>query len=336
MKKFIKRIFINDKNSYILSNMFFISISIIISVILINSNDISVRGGIILGIFQLFIFNTLWLAIEIKFKLDDINKTKIITDKIIQEFAESELLQNKLVTTLIKDLSFDKNVKKNLHHIEKAYLYISKVKIEDYFSEFFVYDPERNQIRDVPSAYFEDRIWKYLVNNASFYYSTQRLITTEQLDYYLGNENRKRIEINTLTNRTGWAKDSFCKLFVIDSDYLDTDDKIKKETTLSDSKYARMYNYLKEWHEDVGKKKGFSIKVANAKKALGHQNEDVGIFGNFYGIQRNRNIDEKKIMREDLKIDFYFNHRDAEERSEKFLKFFKSSETILLTDAFFS
>ena len=93
MKKFIKRIFINDKNSYILSNMFFISISIIISVILINSNDISVRGGIILGIFQLFIFNTLWLAIEIKFKLDDINKTKIITDKIIQEFAESELLQ---------------------------------------------------------------------------------------------------------------------------------------------------------------------------------------------------------------------------------------------------
>ena len=48
----------------------------------------------------------------------------------------------------------------------------------------------------------------------------------------------------------------------------------------------------------------------------------MGIFGNFYGIQRNRNIDEKKIMREDLKIDFYFNHRDAEERSEKFLKFF--------------
>lgn len=334
--KNIKETFVNDKKSYIVSNLFFILISTIISAILINSKDISIPGGIILGIFQLFVLNTFWLVIEIKFKLDDIIKTKSMTDKIIQEFAESELLQDKFVTTLTNDLRFDKNIKKNLYHLKDAHMFFSKLKIETYFNEFFVFNPDKNIISDVPSAYFESKIWRKLINDTPYYYSVQKL-TDKQLDHYIESSGRKLTEINVLKSRTGWKKGDFCKLFVIDDEYFDKN-KVKEGTGGSDNaentKYRKMYEYLGEWN-DVEKAHAGSIKIVKASLAEGHQNEDIGIFGDFYGIQRSRNNDEKKIMREDLKIDFYFDVNDAKERRESFKQFFNSSYTISLSDGFF-
>lgn len=333
MKALIRTIFLNEKYNYIYANAIFILISLVISWLLTKSKDISVTGGIILTIFQVFIMNTFWLAVEIKFKLDDIGKTKSTNDEIIKQFAESELLQKGYVTSLIKDLNFDKNVKKNFPHIKEAHFYISKLKIETYFNEFFVFNPEQNMISDVPSAYFESKIWPKLVTDSPFYYSVQ-ILKDKQWNYYIENAERRRTEINTIANRTDLKKESFCKLFVIDDDFIE-DNKIKKDSGTSNCKYKKMYIYLKAWHEGVGKKMGYNLKVARASLSIGHQDEDIGIFGDFYGIQRIRNNDEKKIMREELKIDFYFNVNDARERAEKFKKFFDSNENFLLADEIF-
>lgn len=331
----LKKFFVDDKVNFIGLNFIFIVISIGISLILVKSEDISVSGGIILGVFQVFILNIFWLVVEAKFKLDDVYKKLSLNDRIAREFAESELLQTKYLNSLLGDLTFDKNVKKNLKHLKEAHLFITKLKVETYFNEFFIFNSDRNVISDVPSAYFENRIWKRLVNDSLFYYSIQRL-TNFQLDYYLENSDRKRTEINTLTNRNGWTSESFCKLFIIDDDYLDNDNKLKKDSGIPNCKYKKMYDYLNEWYRDVNEKKGYKIKVAKLSFSVGYMNDDIGIFGpEFYGIQRKRNDDEKKIMKEDLKIDFYFNVNDTEEKINQFNAFFESDNTILLTNELF-
>ncbi|MFM7851595.1 MAG: hypothetical protein ACKO96_06655 [Flammeovirgaceae bacterium] len=96
-----------------------------------------------------------------------------------------------------------------------------------------------------------------------------------------------------------------------------------------------MYEYLKDWHEELGREKGYSIKVTKQSQSQGYMYEDIGIFGNFYGIQRKRNDNETKVMIEDAKIDFYFNTNDTQDRATKFLAFFNSQAAIELTESFF-
>lgn len=100
-----------------------------------NSKYFSVSVGIVLGIFQVFVLNALWLVIEIKFKMDDISKNKSTTTFNIQQFAGHEFLQNKYESFLFNDLKLDKEVKINYANLKEAHFHISKIKVDEYFNE---------------------------------------------------------------------------------------------------------------------------------------------------------------------------------------------------------
>ncbi len=338
MRRF-KKLILDGKTNYILANIFFVCVSVIISWLLEKNGEISSTGAYILGIFQLITFNTLWLVIEIKFRIEERDKSKNVTDTVLDNFEESNLLRTKLVDTLTSDLNFDRQVKKDFKHLKNAHMFLSNLKIKTYFREFFIFNTDNQTLSDVPSAYFEKKIWKRLVNDSDFYFSIQNL-SNNQLSYYLENKDRLREETSTLQNKiTGSNNTKLKKVFIVNDNHINS--KNNQLICCDDEEnQCDICDYLRTWYDKFSDNKyngAFPMKIAKESTSLGHISDDIGIFGNIlFGIQRIRNEDEKKIMREDLKIDFYFNSTEVEAKIHEFNEFFDDSMLLSLNEVFSS
>ncbi len=337
----IKKMFLNSKKNYWTFLVTSLFISIIISIILMNSKDISPTGAIILTIFQTIVYNTLWFFVETKFRLENRDNLKTEHDKVIHNFAEFELLQRIFFDHIENDLKFNKEVKRHLTHIDDFHMYISKLKLETYFSEYFVYDSKNRVIYDIPTPYFEKRIWGRFVEDSKHYYSIQRMsIKDKQSSVYLENEDRQTQEINKLhsilNSRNG--NSDMKKIFIIDEDLFEfsdgvfnwkeiTGDEEKKEFSDKLKNYlCKWYNKFKEMRCDCSYK--FPIKIIAFSDAQGKMPLDIGIFGDVYGIQSKR-VEKDKIIVDELSIDFYFNKTDTDKRIDEFKEHFNDSKSTI-------
>lgn len=268
-------------------------------------------------------FNSLWM--ENKKVIEDIRVSKSRTEIILDKFAESNFLMMKMSNTIKEDLEFDKIVKESKDHLD-YHMYISKLKINEFFSSHFIYSAEKKTVLQIPAFYFQNRIWEEFINISSCYYSLQ-LLDKEHSEVYLSNPRRSRSERNFLDSKlNGENTTALKKLFVLESDEFDNNGKLKT---------GNIKEYLTHWHNEFkGKYKEFPIKVIKRDAAEGILGvnitlEDTGIFGDTYGIQSvnkqvakktplQASLDDNKFYVDNLIIDFYF---DKEKTKEQKLRF---------------
>jgi len=326
-RKVIKEIILTGKKQYILVLILSVFTSILISVLLVYAtNEITTIGGIILAIFQLIIYNTFWFSLETKFRLEDRDRLKTSNDKIIESFAQSNFLSERLNDTFLNYLTLDNNINKEPLNVRVYHLHIFNLKLKSYLNEYFNVDANSFAVKDVPTAYFEKKIWERFIDISSCYYSVQTL-TDKKINFYLTSINRRNKEINYLSSKIdGENKTELKKIFVVDDDYFDENYKLKRNGV---QKYQKMYEYLLFWNQKFPKplvqktNNHFSIKVAK-KSEIDGLVEDIGIFGPVYGIQNIRS--DERIMEDELKIDFYFSERETKKKKDQFIEFFNNSD----------
>lgn len=432
----IKDAFLDEKKNYKLFLISSIIISLVISFVLMNSGDISSSGAVILGIFQIVAYNTLWLVVENYFRVKDINKLTLNNEKTINNIKKEldalktsedrnntaienvNILLRTFFNNIEEDLKFHYSMQHNLTNVDNFYSYISKLKLQNYFAEYFIFDNDSKIIKDIPTAYFEKNIWEKFVRESKFYYSIQSMtIEDEQSQIYLKNTNRQNKEINILfsiLDSTHHPNNDIKKIFIVDDDFFQY---IKDEDTWCEKyfKYSEnneewnkilrpilenklntqqhngvemffnensenFYNYLiksdsgdNEFNQIVEK---FSSYIGEQRIRMGHDEigniieeiqykiiktkngrkyffsrlkeylhkwyqkfsvsnsslivklvsstnitkdkEDIGIFGNVYGIQSKRGADQDKTISDPLSIDFYFDKSDTEQKTIDF------------------
>lgn len=253
----------------------------------------------------------------------EFKELKSFTESILNEFAESNLLVKTMSDTIKEDLEFDKVMKNNKDHLD-LHIYILKLKLHEFFASHFIYSSEKKSVLQIPTYYFQNRIWETFVSRSYCYYSLQ-LLDDKQSKIYLDNKRRLLSELNILENQlSGKNKTVLKKLFVLES---------KAFNELGQIVDGQMREYLQEWLKKFNDKfRQFPIKVINkddAEGALGKGSDlnDIGIFGDTFGIQ-SLNSSDGKFYTDALKIDFYFDKAKTNEQKEKFCKLFDKARPL--------
>jgi hypothetical protein len=333
IRKIVKEIIVVTRKQFIVAFIVSLFVSIFISWLLTYSNDISPTGAIILGVFQVIIYNTFWFTLETKFRLEDRDHLKTKTDLIIESFAKSNFLSERLNDTFLNYLSLDKKIISEPIKVREYHLHIFNLKLKYYLNEYFNVNDKQIAIFDIPTSYFEKRIWEHFIDISGCYYSVQTL-TGNKIDVYLKNTKRQDKEMNYLHSKLdGEGKTQLKKIFVIDDAYFDANNKLKNST----QKDKLMYTYMQKWKTKFPKVSAsnttnhFPIKVAKKSQVDGVV-EDIGIFGPVYGIQGIR--EASNILEDELKIDFYFSENETNLKKKRFLEVFDKPEVLGLSDVF--
>ncbi len=270
-----------------------------------------------------------WVIFKIEwegFKKDfnDYKMSRSYTGNILNEFAESNFLMNKISNSVKKDLQFDKTMKKDKQHLD-FHLFLSKLKYNEFLPSHFIYSAGNRLISRVPTHYFEKTVWRKLVELSEKYLSIQILnCSTEKI--YIENEARLVSETNFLEFQLGKTKknaklNSFQKLFVIEDQWIDmTTNELKNES---------IRKYLTWWYNKFCNSKKAKLKIIMSSQALGIINgenlDDIGIFGNILGIQSVIHNTDESFKADNVRINFYFNQTDVEKYRNDFKDIFKRS-----------
>ncbi|MBI5403390.1 MAG: hypothetical protein HY959_08295 [Ignavibacteriae bacterium] len=256
----------------------------------------------------------------------DIQKSKSRTGLILDKFAKSNILVESLSTNLKNDLELDDMLTREKEKEQKDFHdFIASLKYDEFLASHFIHDAKKKEVLQIPSYYFKNRIWEEFVDKAYCYYSIQ-FLDKKQYKVYIEDPNRKQEEINILDGKTkGSNQTEIKKLFVIEDEYLDEKLKIKDDG---------IKDYLKDWDFKFRKKYDkIPVKVMKKSDAIGlvrnqgDRVDDIGIFGDIYGIQSiNRN--DGKFYTDELKIDFHFDKIKTNKQKENFNKLFKNAKML--------
>ncbi len=315
---------------------------------LLFRSDISIEISLILGVFQFLFLNSFLFLFEIKYdlsnKVNEIFQSKTTNDDIIMRLAEYNLLRDTFFDHIQKDLEFDKNIKCEMDSIKSFHLYLSNLKLKNYFREFFNYDSEHSVIRNIPSGYFKEKIWKKFVTESNHYYSVQ-IMSYENTEskIYLDDENRQDKEINTLSDilkSPNSYNNDMRKIFIIDNVFFD--DHTKKLKAEDKIKGRGMKEYLqklkiyfKKWNDELKSQKDkFPIKIIVKNKAIGRMPDDIGIFGDVYGVQLEYKDSKEKFIKDNLSYEFHFNKSETERQIQHFNEYFNNENAVSLYSLF--
>lgn len=299
--------------------------------------DISVVMAFWLVIAHLFVK---WLKFEHEFK--ELKESKSQTEKLLNEFAESNHLMVRISNSIRSDLEFDNNVKLKNEH-KPFHLFLSALKYEYYLSSYFKYSQDGNSpaITKIPRFYFEDyrkqngekhSIWMWLIEKSKSYQSIQ-VLNNDTSEIYLSNIERLTTETNYLKTQyenPNSKLNSIMKLFVIKDEWISTDgiEIINTEVT----------KYLDVWKHKLSKmseesKKNLRVnymKISDAKGSFTNREcvEDIGIFDNILGVQTPVKT-EGSLINDKLDISFYFEEQYVNGYKTKFETIFKNATPLI-------
>jgi hypothetical protein len=279
-----------------------------------------------------------WLKFEEDFK--ELKESKSYTERLLNEFAESNFLMNSMARSVKSDLEFDKHVKLKTEH-KPFQLFISALKYEYYLSSYFKYNLDANSpaITNIPRYYFESytkqngekySVWMWLIEKSKTYQSIQ-ILNNDTSEIYLDNKERLEIETNYLKTQYQCKNaklSTIKKLFVIKDEWMDADGKIITE--------ANITSYLDVWKirlKSMTKtsKKNLQVKYIKMSLAKGSLNngyiDDIGIFDSILGIQSPIKT-ENSLIDDKSDISFYFDKEFVESNKEKFETVFATANPL--------
>lgn len=281
-----------------------------------------------------------WLKFEDEF--NELKQSKSQTEKLLNEFAESNRLMQRIANSAKSDLEFDKYIKLRNEH-KPFQLLISDLKYEYFLTSYFRYNQDINcpAVTNIPRHYFEDfiksngekqSIWMWLIERSSSYQSIQ-VLNNETKNIYIDNISRLENETNYLHTQFDTKKaklKSFKKLFVIKNDWMSTEG-----TVITDKE---IIEYLDVWKNKLSeftknKRKKFIIKYIQLSKAKGALDncdyvEDIGVFDNILGIQKP--VDTKNALINDgTDISFYFEKEKVDNYKAKFETIFSKAHSLV-------
>lgn len=326
--------------SHWLSWSFPLAIAIILGLTLFfdkkaESVPISINLAIIILSILLSYIAIEWAIFKSEFN-DKIKSTNDI-GSILNEFAEANMMMDNLMESVKHDLVFDKKIKMDKQHLD-FHLFLSKIKYRKFLSSHFVYEADKKVIQKIPKYYFEDSIWKKLVNDSECYSSLQ-LLNNINTDFYIKDTERRNLEITFLTTKLSQSKkgstlQAFHKLFILNDSWVDINNKVILDENVK--------VYLKHWLEkfnSLGKADGKAelkvIKSSDAQGAIdGKPLLDIGIFGNILGIQSVFSNTENDFNTNSLRFDFSLDLTEVKEYKKDYDTIFKRA--INLRDFFVS
>ncbi len=279
-----------------------------------------------------------WNDFKLKWEVfvKDFDQTKVPTSKtgfILNEFAESNFLMERIADSVKQDLQFDKIMKTDRKHLE-FHLFLSKLKYNDFLTSHFIYSSENRLISRVPTHYFIQFIWRKLVEEFSETYSSLQILNVDTEEVYLKNDFRQNEEIGCLESQVVRRKkeaklQSFHKLFVLKDVWMNED---KKEITNEVVK-----KYLKKWYDKLGQERlektgKIKLRIIKSSNAVGaiHKGplDDIGIFGNLLGIQSVVENQERYFSADNIRIDFYFDETVVDKYKKDFSAIFNRAENL--------
>lgn len=255
--------------------------------------------------------------------LMEIQQSKSRTGIILDKFAKSNMIVDSISSKISDDLELDEYITKDKDQKE-FHDFIASLKYDDFFASHFICKGKEKEVLQIPSYYFKNYIWKEFVDKAYCYYSIQ-LLDDIQAKIYLRDKNRMQAEINHLDNKSKEKinKTEIKKLFVVDEANFQINNKLKD---------GLIKNYLKCWDNDLKDTyKEMPIKIIKKKHAIGLVSQtgsklnDIGIFGDVYGIQSINNLVDGKFYIDELKINFYFDKNKTNEQKVNFQKLMDKS-----------
>jgi hypothetical protein len=252
-----------------------------------------------------------------KLEISNLGKSRSRTGAILDKFAKSNVIVESLSEKIKDDLELDEKITLENDLVHKEFhSFISTLKYMEFFASHFIINAAQKAVLQIPSYYFKNRIWTEFVDKANHYYSVEKLDGT-QSKIYLKDEKRLDDELDFLTKKIDDEnKTEIKKIFVVNKMYFDG--KKIKDTEI------KMKCYLTKWNERFKEKQDLiEIKIINESiahgvyKKIGEKVDDIGIFGDVYGVQT-VNPKDTKFYTDELKIDFYF---DKEQTQKQILNF---------------
>ena len=336
----------------IFSAVFAIVVDIIIHYLLHHDGNLTEHGMWVVLFFcglLTFLF-TEWIFFKFEWFYfgEELKEKLTFTDNVfdvINEFSEANFLMKKMMETIKADLNLEAELNISPDHVKKKSLFISKLKYQNFLSSHFKSSGDEKIIRQIPSYYFTHKIWGKFVDESSYYYSLQLLESKESQKVYLPSKNKSEndrkfaqdrldSELNFLQSKlNGKNKTILKKLFVIEGG----------EFEKGKLKPGDIKDYLENWKNKFKNcHKVFPIKVIENNKAIGKMKtgpttdklDDIGIFGEVYGIQSLNDPASKEFYTDALKIDFYFDEKETEKQKKAFEKLFEDVDSRDLTSVF--
>ncbi|AEV97682.1 hypothetical protein A4D02_16430 [Niastella koreensis] len=237
----------------------------------------------------------------------------------LDKFSHYKHIAKALQKRLDEDLALDEYIGNG----KKLHEHIYDVKYGQFLSEHFVYEEKERMVSEIPSYYFKTIIWQKFIQQANCYYSVQLLYKKDQENIYLSDDKRADAEIYHLLLKTEETGVKIQKLFVLNDDHFNGSGILKE--------FEPLKKYLKNWHDEMKSKYSEDVRLMYIpkSKAEGIMNgwgdlEDIGIFGDIYGIQRaNKNANSNGIFNDELKIEFCFDKNRTEDQKTRFLNLIK-------------
>ena len=277
--------------------------------------DLSDIGQLVICVFCGFIAYLFaeWIIFKFdwqkyKKEIEKLKFTRCLTGDILNEFAESNFLMERMSSSIKQDLLFDKIIKNDKKQWD-FHLFLSELKYHDYLPSHFIYSADDKLIKKVPTYYFQTFVWRRLVEMSNIYQSIQ-ILEPDTESVYIKNTNRLNAETNFLqvqlrnATKTHRLK-TFEKIFVIEDEWVDLNNRNIKIQSIRD--------YLITWHKKFsifyksGKAKLKIIRTSEARGIINNGKlDDIGIFGDILGIQSVVNNTENNFCVDNVRIDFYF------------------------------